>query len=396
MKYITTLTLFITLVAAQSATYDNADCNWYYQSAGGTNMPPTPSNLRPGYEAVRYAGGWLVLDQASDLAVLARGLMSLDSESGDPPPVPGDETNAVMEVTDTNAWMGTWICGQPSPINAGGLPINGDPCIWRVSCTNASGSRREHVHMPWFNHWTKVCPGDTVEVLWPSAVTNANPIWTAFLIQQRGTNVNGRWTNNIAAVNDKSDRYGMWGIPPFPDPTSPKLVMALCASTNRTLACWVLQFPFTNSVVEYTNGVAYTNTSYGTNYVLTNSVIDSGMSFSCPITNEPPILSGSDDGGEGKIGTGGVWDPVGDARGRMDTDTSPEWGDCMKSLRKALHLEEPAHILKAQLRWYGRPGDNFVVEATTNLTTWSQSITNVLTFHEDGPGTMFWRAKLVP
>jgi len=88
--------------------------------------------------------------------------------------------------------------------------------------------------------------------------------------------------------------------------------------------------------------------------------------------------------------------PVGAARGRLDTDTSPERGDCMKSLRKALHLEEPAHSFQSQLRWYGRPGDNFVVEATTNLTTWSQSITNVLTFHEDGPGTMFWRAKLVP
>lgn len=378
-------------------------------------MPPTPANLRPGYEAVRYAGGWLVLDQASDLEVLARGLMSLDSESGDPPPSPGDETNSVPELAPY-PWLGTWIQGLPSPVDASnGLPISREPMLWTICCTNQGYSQRAHVMSEWTHNWCKVCPGDLVYVQWPIWCATFEQGWPCFLVEQRGTNaMNVLKTNWCVARmdNEDHDKGGMgnwarWTIPAWPADGSTNLMKwvrtNICLWSWQTLTSAICLFDMTNGWQLATNSYTLDTGCF------TNFFPDVGPSN---VTSFPTTPTGDNPNPQHPIIVQDFPVVTGDAPWYNGQAQGPPWNaGCHYNLTNDFpgvpksqywHVA-PTHYLTdgvgftnqsdtnsmvavATFKVHGLSGQALQLEFSTNGTTWVLEGTNRIIMPDEGVG----------
>ena len=409
MKKIT-LILFLTGALAASAQTPN-----YYLKSQGTNVPPLPVNTKPGYPVDQVAGKTIVDDTLSDAAVLTRGLWLMQTETEDGPPAPPGEGGGGGSAIDTNAWIGTWIHGvkgvqDPDTL----LPASREPALWVIACTNNGGSHLTHQLNPWFG-WTKVCPRDTVYVLWPQACASAKAGWDCFLITQQGTNSSGQyWTNSFLAKMDNPvhdpGNWAAWRIPDWP--MTPSLAVTnpcIWRDTNDyySVICTYLASD-TNTPVQITNPAVVLSFICPDSLLANTGPLNigdvEGVTNLYSLPNEPistPITP------PGSIGPEGGWERIDCGtptlgfhwpRTRQIFPAGHCWA-CSDYYPDYVHQYDtetngPAWFLR--LLTHALPNHRYIVQSSTNLTTWAQEGTTNVLFGDEGVGTVILQRTNAP
>jgi hypothetical protein len=390
------LTMWAGLALAQTAG------NNFYLKSAGTNWPPLPENIWPGYPVEQMGWMSIVDDTISDAAVLGRGMQMMEwgeDEYPGPGPAPTNPPPAEVDL----GWIGTFIRGVDTPRDpVSQLPASREPALWVVQCTNAGMSEIQHVHTRWHGE-TKVCPGDVVTVLYPYVCSGFTNAWDCFMVIQRGTNQYGQnWTNAFRMQLTSAGDRGEWTIPAWPD----------LSVQNGTGVPYCTNYPI-ETVTDDPCWEASTNTpSTNTDWLPCPELEGTGGSMSPTADGEggifPPSEGNPDVGNRPSrtlVDTSGVpgkgwWtisptyvsppnNPIWpfDAMCRRPQPNDPVGGPAPQNRmvsNNSSSTNDVTLVWWMQIKAHGRPWTHNIVESSTNMVDWAQEGDHDVVFGDEG------------